>query len=652
MFNFIRKHQRLMQLVLLVLIVPSFVLIGVGGYTTYNSGQEELVIIGGQSITQQEFDAARRNQFNELQRSMGERFDPALIDTPQAKQQLLDTLINRRALIEVATTEYFNVSDMALRQAIASLPEMQEEGVFSAERYNQLLAGAGLSSREFEQLQRAELTLSRVITPVVDTAVLPQDISLELQKILTDSRTIQLYDLSAAEFAAAQTVTEQEIEAWYEANKAQLQLPDYVNADFILLNEAAAVSSVNAVSDDDLHTYYEQNKSRFFTPARAHLSHILIATGASDKEQQAAQQRVKALATQAKSNPADFAQLAQAESEDKGSAASGGELGWVVQGSWPTGLEKAVFSLNKGEVSGVIEGPDGYHIFKVNDYVPEQNQDFETVRDDITEEVRQQLAAEKFAEMATQLTNLVYESPESLAAAADALALPIQQSVGIARDRLLSPAELGIATQPAPEAALLDDPRVRRALYSAQALEQGQNAGLIELASDAILAVRVNEFVPAHTPELAQLQSQVKEQLIYEKSLVAARQAGEELLQALHSGANTDVSFSPSIEVSRINSQQLPNETLETVMSLSLDGKALPAYTGAEIAEGYQLVKIVAQDSASSDPLLSDMLQAQLQQLWGEAQEQAFLEALRVQLQVQEVPAAIEKVMSADLDEL
>lgn len=648
MFNFIRRHQRLMQLVLLVLIVPSFVLIGVGGYTNYNSGDEDLVTVGDQTITMQEFDAARRNQFNEMQRSMGEGFDPVILDTPQAKQQLLDALINRRTLIEIATNERFNVSDVALRQAIAKMPEMQEEGVFSAERYNQLLAGAGLNSREFEQSQRAELTLSRVVAPVIETAILPKDINVELQKILTESRTIQLHNFEAAQFMAKQTVTEPEIETWYETNKEQLQLPDYVNADFILLNEDAAIGRVESVSDEDLHAYYEQNKSRFFTPARIHLSHILIQTGSGDNEQQAAKQRAKEIADQVKNKPDEFIELAKTQSEDKGSASGGGELGWITQGNWPEGLERAVFSLAKGDVSGVIEGPDGYHIFKVNDYQPEQSQPFESVRDEITEEVRQQLAAEQFADMATQLTNLVYESPESLDAAADALGLPIQQGLGVARDRLLSNIELGIAAQPAQAAELLNDPRVRRALYSAQALEQKQNAGLVELSSDAILAVRVNDFVSAHTPELAQLREQVKEQLMYEKSLAAARQAGKQSLQELISGEETNLSFSPSIEVSRIDSQQLPKETLETLMNLDI--QTLPTFTGADSADGYQLVKIVAENSSSLDPLISDMLQAQLQQLWGDAQEQAFLEALRVQLQVKELPA-IEKAMSAEVEE-
>ena len=104
-----------MQLVLLILILPSFVLIGVSGYSNYVSGDEDLVKVGDQAVTAQEFDMARRNQLNDLQRSMGGAFDPALVDTPAAKQQLLDSLVDRRVLIEIATKERFSVSDSALR---------------------------------------------------------------------------------------------------------------------------------------------------------------------------------------------------------------------------------------------------------------------------------------------------------------------------------------------------------------------------------------------------------------------------------------------------------------------------------------------------------------------------------------------------------
>lgn len=645
MFNFIRKHQRLMLLVILVLILPSFVLLGVSGYSSYTSGDEELVTVGDQAVTAQEYDAARRNQLNMLQRSMGGAFDPALVETPTAKQQLLDSLVDRRVLIEVATKDRFSVSDMALRQAIASNPDLQENGVFSPQLYTMLLAQQGMSLQDFEQSQRAELALSRVIAPVVQTATLPDFVLDELEEILLETRLIQTYDFAAQDLLAQQTITEAEVQAWYNSNQEALRLPDYVNVDYLLLNEDAAVQSVAAVNDEDLEAYYEQNKARFVTPARIHLSHILLQLSKNDSEYQAVQQEAKALAAQAKSNPDSFAELAQEHSQDKGSASSGGELGWITHGNWPIALQNAVFALKEGEVSDVIEGPDGYHIFKVNAYEPEQSQSFDSVKAQIADEVRQQLAAEKFAEMATQLTQLVYESPENLDAAADALGLSVLKAQGVARDRMLAAEELGI--EPAEHFTLLEDPRVRRALFTTQSLQDQHNAGVIEISSDTILAVRVNEFVPAHAPALEQLYDQVQNLLQAEKAVAAARTAGQEQLKLLQSGETDTLDFSTEQYVSRIDPGSLPTSSLEALMAV--DTTQLPAYVGVDLANGYQLIKVIGQEEGAIDPMLSAAIQSQLQQIWSDTQEQIFMKALRDQLQVKQLPAAA-AALAADIE--
>src|SRR5690606_41750923 len=72
------------------------------------------------------------------------------------------------------------------------ISEFQEDGQFSAERYNQLLAAAGLSPRDFEQGQRGELALQRVLGPVSASAAVPTSIRERVQAALTESRTVRL----------------------------------------------------------------------------------------------------------------------------------------------------------------------------------------------------------------------------------------------------------------------------------------------------------------------------------------------------------------------------------------------------------------------------------------------------------------------------
>ena len=233
MFDFIRTHQRLMQLVLLVLILPSFVLIGVSGYTNYVSGDKDLVTVGDAAVTLQEFELARRNQLDQLQRSSMGRFDPEVLNSRPARERLLESLVDRRVLVETATKERFSVSDAALRDTIASMPEFHENGNFSAERYNELLAAAGLSARDFEQGQRGELALQRVLNPIGGSALVPDTVLERVSAALTEQRTISLFAFPSSDYEKDIEISDADIQAWYDENKEALTVPDQVAVEYL-----------------------------------------------------------------------------------------------------------------------------------------------------------------------------------------------------------------------------------------------------------------------------------------------------------------------------------------------------------------------------------------------------------------------------------
>ncbi len=166
-------------------------------------------------------------------------------------------------------------------------------------------------------------------------------------------------------------------------------------------------------------------------------------------------------------------------------------------------MEQAVFALKQGEVSDPVKGPDGYHVFMADQVQPEQGETFEQARAKVESEVRRQLAADRYADMATKLTSLVYDNPSSLDPAAKDLGLQIRQADGIARERLLSADEAGPdAASASGDSAILGDVRVRQALFSSQVLTDKQNSGVIEISPDTMAVVRVRDVTPAHVPEL------------------------------------------------------------------------------------------------------------------------------------------------------
>lgn len=631
-----------MQLVLLVLILPSFALIGVSGYTNYVSGDHDLVKVGNSAITLQEFDQARRNQLEQLQQNSQGGFDPAVLDNPAARSALLESLIDRHVMVATATKERFSVSDTALRQAIASMPQLQVDGQFSPERYNQALAAVGLTTRDFEQSQRAELALDRVLGPVSLTASLPVSVVDNIKHVLTEERTIRLLAYPTSNYEKDIVLTDADIKDWYEKNKQSLELPEQVSVQYLLLNEAAAMDNLAAPSTEDLKKYYEQNKARYVQPARVNLSHIQInvPADATDEQRAAAKAKATEIAKKVHADKAGFADIARAESQDAGTAKDGGKLGWITKGSWPEGLEAVVFRLGVGDVSDVIDGPGGLHIFKADEVQPEKGESFEEAKSKVETEVRRQLGAERFADMATRLTGLVYDNPSTLQPAADALGLKLKSAAGITRNQLLPSDEVGAnAASASEDAAVLDDMRVRRALFTSQALNDKQNSGVIEISPDTMIVVRVAELTPAHIPELDKVKDHIQAQLKAEKALAASETAGNAALAAFQKEASQDQApegFGTPLTVSRINPQGLAKPVLDAAFSAST--KALPEYVGVKGAQGFVIVRLEEAKAGTSDAPLLAGLPAELSQAWGRAEEQAVLKAMRVQAGVKVLP--------------
>lgn len=642
MFELIRSHRRWMQVILIVLIVPSFFLVGIQGYDSFMSSEPELATVADEPITQGDFDIALRNQLEQYRTSLGSRYDPAMLDTPAMREQLLNDLIDRRLLARVAQSDHFSVSDTTLRDTIAAIPAVQDNGRFSAERYRQVLASQGLTPAQFEAGLRGDLAINLVLQPVIQSGFAPAAVVDSLESALTQQRTIQLRRFPAADYRSRVSVSPEDIKAWYDAHQQALTVPEQVTVQYLLLDEPAASQDIQ-VSDADVNGYYEQNKSRFGQPERRRASHILIQlpANASDSDRQAARAKAESLAQQAAANPADFDKLAKENSQDAGSAPKGGDLGWLGEGMLAGALGEAVFGLNEGQVSGVIESPSGFHVFQVTEIQPAAAKPLAEVRDQIIAEIRNQIAATRFAEMATKLTEIVYDQRDSLQPAADALGLTLRTASGVTRQGLL-PAEQTMGDNPASasgDAALLDNPRVREALFSSEALREKLNSGVIELSSDMLLVVRVEKVDPQHVAALDTVEASIRDRLTEERAAEAARQAGEEALKTWSADATSlPEGFGDSLVVSRREAQQLPVEVLKAVMRLP--AQTVPAYTGVADGNDFVVVRLDKVEPGQTDASARELLARQLSTAWGEVEAGAVLKMLRRQYDVKILPAA------------
>jgi peptidyl-prolyl cis-trans isomerase D len=651
MFDFIRNHQRWMQFILLILIVPSFAFFGVQSYSSFMSEEPKMATVDGKPITQREYDQARRDQLDQYRQMMGAQFDPALLDTPAMRQRLLDQLINQRLLAAAAAQNRFSVSDETLRNTIASNPAVQDNGRFSPERYRAALAAQGLTPAVFEAGLRRDLAIGRVLDPIGQSARLPASVAAAVENALSETRHVLTRRFAAADYRKQVQVSDADIQKWYDSNKQQYQVPDQVQAQYLVLDEAAASTGVQ-VSDDDIARYYDQNKSRFGQPERRRASHIMIElpSSASDAQRKAAHAKAEDIARQAAANPAGFADLAKKYSQDAGSASKGGDLGWISPGMLTPSLQKAIDSLGKGQVSGVVESPYGLHVLELTDLQPAQLKPLATVRDQIAQEIRKQIAATRFSDMATKLTSLVYDQRDSLQPAADALGLKIRQAGGITRTGLLAKDQAGAgAAADSPDSSLLDNPRVRQALFSPEVLRDKQNSGVIELAPDTMVVVRVAAMTPAHVPPLDKVKDEVHARLLDERAADAAAKAGEQALETLRKDAAASTQgFGGPVDVSRQNPQTLSRPVLDAVMRAP--ATRLPAYAGTRDGNDYVVARIESVQPGKSDPAELTSLNQQLSNAWGQAEDDAVLKMLRSQYKVEIAPEATKILQGGDTE--
>lgn len=626
MFEFIRTHRRLMQFLLLLFIFPSFAFFGLEGYTRFREGDNAVAKVAGHSITQQELDAAQREQMERFRQMFGAQFDPKMLDTPEAKQNILDGLIAQRVMAAEAARNRLSVSDQTLQQSILAVPGLTgANGKFDVERYKSLLAAQGMTPAMYEARLRQDLTLQQVSEAVQSTAFAPKTVASRLSDLNDQEREVQELLFKAADYVAQVKVTDDMLNAYYDKHGRQFEIPEQIKAEYVVLNSDAVAAQIS-VSDADIKSYYEQNAKRFTEEEQRRARHILIKVGkdASAAEKAAAKEKAEKLLVQVRKNPADFAKLAKENSDDPGSAERGGDLDFFGKGMMVKPFEDVAYALKKGEISNLVQSDYGYHIIQLTDIKPASGKSLDEVKGQIAAEIKKQLAAKKFTEMAEQFTNTVYEQSESLKPAAEKLNLKIETATGLTRT-------------PKPEIAPnapFNHPKFLGSLFSDDAIKNKRNTEAVEVAPSTLIAGRVVEYKPVTKRPFEEVKSVIRERVTRIEAANLAKQAGEAKLAAIRASGDA-AGFGEAKTVSRTKNQGLQREALVAVMKA--DSSKLPGYVGVDLAEqGYGVYRInkVAQPAAP-DIARRQGEQQQIADALAQQESAAYLESLKKKAKVE-----------------
>jgi peptidyl-prolyl cis-trans isomerase D len=579
-------------------------------------------------IDSQEFRQRLETMRMRLRDEQGDKFDPKAFESLENKRDILDDMIDEQLMRLAAERDGIVVSDAEIRREIQQIPDFQVDGKFDADRYQLLLASQNppQTPRTFEQTVRDNLQYGLIPSRLARSGFVTDMEVDRLMRLLGERRDVSFVVMPTVPVDAA-PVTPAQIQAWYASHARDYRSPETVRLEYVEVD--ATTLPVPVADEAALRKLYEEQAAKFSTAEQRSVSHILVqvAADASDADKKAAEARAKTLADQARAAGADFAALARSNSDDAGSKASGGSLGWLSKGGMPGAFDDAAFAMRAGEVRGPVKTDFGWHVIKVDELRAGTRQPFEAVRAQLEQELVEGGRERAFNELSGKLVDAIYKNPNSLAPAAEAMGLTVQTTPAFPRS-----GGPGIAA----------DAKVLRAAFSDTLIRDGTASDPIELSPTRTVLIRVLEHRPEAALPLSQVGSAVVTAIRADRQRKAAEAAADALVQAakatglpaaataatLAMGEANDVrrgSFVPSREaVEAFFRVPRPQDNLIPVSKTEFGGQFI-VFAIRAVRDG-DIGQVTAEER--------DQLRQQLSQASGLQAQQAFVRAARGKYQI------------------
>ncbi|CAN7491232.1 SurA N-terminal domain-containing protein [Acidovorax sp. LjRoot194] len=626
MFESIRKHSKIVMILLFLLIIPSFVLVGID--SNYFSEKSPVVArVDGHKINQTDWDNAHRMETDRI-RAQSPTVDPKLLDSPQSRYSTLERLVRDRVLAAAAKDMHLVTSDARLARSLQEIPAIaglkRADGTLDAEAYRALVGSQGLTPEGFEANVRRDLSVNQVMGGVMGSAFgTDAQIKLALDP-LYERREVQILRFKATDLASKAEPADADLEAYYKAHTAQFQQTEQAAVEYVVLDLDSVRAGIS-LSEDDLRTYYKENLTRLSGKEERRASHILINASkdapAADREK--AKARAEELLAQVRKTPSSFAEVAKKSSDDKGSAVAGGDLNFFGRNAMVKPFEDAAFALKKGEISDVVESDFGYHIIQLTDIKTPRQPTFEELRPSMEAELKQQQAQAKFAEVAESFANGVYEQADSLQPVADKLKLKVQTATGVTRT-------------PTPGAkGPLANSKFLEALFSNDSVQNKRNTEAVEVGTSQMAAGRITNYTPARTLPLDEVRARVKSLFIAQRAAEQARKEGEAKLAAWKANPAAATGLPAAVEISREQPQGQSRQVIDAALRAPSD--SLPGWAGVDLGtEGYVVVKVNrVVPRQAPDAQRAQQERQQYVQWWTTAEGLAYYELLKQRFKVQ-----------------
>ncbi|MDB1144898.1 MAG: SurA N-terminal domain-containing protein [Alcaligenaceae bacterium] len=654
MLDFIRKHQKWVLVIIGLFIIPSFTFLGVSGYQNMTSQSRVLATVGKTKITQDMFNQQWNQSLNNMIASANEQqaklpeaqrqvVDPKSFNTLENRQMVFQQLLNSYVVGEAVVKGYYKGTPLLVASYLKSNPMfLDQQGRFSREQYNQFLSLRGLKAADYEAyLAAVDIPREQVVQAssmaVYTSQKLRDEMAYQMNKVYTASLKL----VEAKSFEPNVEVNDTLLKAWYETHKSEFKSPEYVDVEYLVMNEAAAMASVTPPTDEELKQFFESNKHLYQKGTDARRISILLVSSKTPEAKKTADDLYKVL----QSDPTQFEALVKEHSDDLSTKTMKGVLGQFSQSDRSKFPELTqAFEMSEDAILPPVVVPQGQMIVRVDKIKLPVQATFEESKDALLKEALKQKAGEQFAGMLDTMQNDGRAYEGGLDLVAQKLHLQVQSTDGVSLGGLLPLDRLPKEAVRGQYLDIFNSLAVRNSLFEKDILSKKYNTNVIALDTSDYVVLHVKSVHPAAVPSFDMVKSQVKSAYIKEKSFELAKVATDDLLLQL-SQHKQPVSFAKPMELNRLLIQDWPVEALTALQKTSED--SLPAYVSFKNAKGYSLLKIVGiKQSEANKEVIDYLMNSVIQRSLSQTQTKDTLDALRDQLGVDLDQDNIQKVVN------
>ncbi|MGD0959282.1 MAG: SurA N-terminal domain-containing protein [Methylomonas sp.] len=600
-----------------VVLVLVCILFGLWGIQNYLGGGKEnpIVSVGDKDFFQSDVNRAYQQY---LQSLSGMKFDEETI-----RKQALGKLVRDEVLWQYVRDEKLAVSDETVKDVLKNLEYFRKDGKFDKDQYRALLNSQGMSSEELISRMKKAIMMEQFQRAITDSSFVTAAEVNGFFKIQNQKRDLEYLTMPLPE--VTEEPSDDEISAYYQQHLDAYQTEEQVSIDYVELSLDKLAADV-IPTEEQLQSYYEEQKAQFTTKERRRISHILFAfTKDPAADEQALQ---KAIQAKQELSHKDFAKLAAEISDDKASAKKGGDLGLFSVGVMEKAFEDVASKLKLNEVSDPVKSAFGYHLIKVTELVPGEVKTYAAIKPELIKSYQKAQAENAFNNLAEKVTEVSYENPDNLNAAAKLLGVEIKKTALFGRNH-----GEGIAA----------DEKVRQASFSEDVLK-GNNSEPLEIGNDKLVVLRMQSHLPSVNKELKEVKAEIIKALQHEKAQQKAVATADQIKNELMAGKSmSKLAESYHLTMKKLNdvgrnAPGLPPELNQAVFRAAKPQNGQPSVIVLSDPAGgkiiVSIIKVTEGEMTEADKAKQAVLEKSIADAFGKAQFDAVLNALQARADI------------------